>query len=227
MRGKRDWVFSILIVGVLGALTLLTGLPVLSQAAPEPMSPGATGLPPRPTPTAVPGAEASSSGAYIELRVPSAPAGLWTGVQWQDGGGDWRAVEGWQGTLDAVVDGEGKKVWWVAQERWGQGPFRWELRQGQDGPVLATSDPFSLPGAANQTVRVQVTKIALASGQGGGAGAESLPAAGGTRHSLVGHSIALLLVLVGLLLVLVGLLTLLDTPWRVVRARRETREESP
>jgi hypothetical protein len=224
MRGKRDWVFSVLIVGVLGALTLLTGLPVLSQAAPEPVSPGATGLPPRPTPTAVPGAEDPSSGAYIELRVPSAPAGLWTGVQWQDGGGNWHAVEGWQGTLDAVVHGEGKKVWWVAQEQWGQGPFRWELRQGQDGPVLATSDPFALPGAADQTVRVQVAGVARIGDQWSAAGAESLPAAGGTRHSLASHSIALLLVLVGLLLVLVGLLALLDTPWRDARARRGTRE---
>jgi hypothetical protein len=152
--------------------------------------------------------------------VPSAPAGLWTGVQWQDGLGDWHAVQSWQGTLDAVVDGEGSKLWWVAQAQWGQGPFRWELYQGQGGPVLARSGPFSLPRLANQTVRVQVAEVARASGQGGGAGAGSLPATGSTRPTPASHSIALLLALL-------GLLVLLGTPWCIAGTRRGTRENSP
>jgi hypothetical protein len=216
MQGKRGWVRSVLFVGVLGALTLFAGLPILSQAAPVSQPPVGTRLPSRPTPTAISAGPISPlappPGAYIELRVPSAPAGLWTGVQWQDGVGDWHAVDGWQGTLDAVVDGEGSKLWWVAQAQWGQGPFRWELYQGQGGPVLARSDLFSLPGAANQTVRVQVAEVALASGQGGGVAAGSLPATGGARPTPASQSIALLLASV-------GLLTLLGTPWCVARAR--------
>jgi hypothetical protein len=90
-------------------------------------------------------------GGYIELHVPIAPAGLWTIVQWQGSLGEWYDVEGWQGTLD-----EGnKKTWWVAGADCGKGPFRWVISEGPQGPVLATSAPFYLPGWDNSTVRVE------------------------------------------------------------------------
>ena len=90
-------------------------------------------------------------GGYIELRVPIAPSGLWTVVQWRGSLGEWYDVEGWQGTLD-----EGnKKTWWVARADYGKGPFRWVVSEEQQGPVLATSALFYLPRWNDSTVRVE------------------------------------------------------------------------
>ncbi|MFQ5614406.1 MAG: hypothetical protein ACE5H9_19970 [Anaerolineae bacterium] len=111
-------------------------------------------LPPRNTitPTPPPGDDDGPPlGAYIELSVPGAPAGVWTGVQWQDANGDWQIVEGWQGTLDS-----GGKRWWVAPKDFATGPFRWTVFQGQGGPVLGSSQPFNLPGEAQTTTQVTV-----------------------------------------------------------------------
>ncbi len=104
-------------------------------------------LPPRPT--AVPTVTATPPSVYappmvggsILLRVPSAPAGLWTVVQWQDGLGGWHDVEGWQSTL---VDGW--QIWWVSRRDFGTGPFRWTVYQDSTkGAVLAVSQSFNLP----------------------------------------------------------------------------------
>jgi hypothetical protein len=126
--------------------------------------------PPTPTPTTRPpkkpgtGARASEkAGAWIELRCrrtdESPPLDwpeLWTAVQWQDAGGRWHDVEGWRGTLDEVADGVGKKVWWVAEKDFGTGPFRWTVRPGYGGDLLAASVSFQLPRAAGETIRVEV-----------------------------------------------------------------------
>jgi len=82
---------------------------------------------------------------------------LWTLVQWQDDKGAWYDVEGWQGTLDEVQDGAGRKTWWVAKSDKGKGPFRWRVYRGQGGWLLATSEPFYLPGLNGGTVTVEVS----------------------------------------------------------------------
>ena len=132
---------------------------------------GGNGLPPRP-PTATPippgkpgnGARsAERAGAWIELhcqlstqsRTPYGPE-LWTSVQWQDTGGRWHDVEGWRGTLDEMAVGVGRKVWWVAQRDFGTGPFRWIVRHGYGGDLLAGSESFSLPGTAGETMQVEM-----------------------------------------------------------------------
>jgi hypothetical protein len=128
-------------------------------------------LPPRPTAQAQPQAPSRPPvGAQIELRVqfpadwPWASAhwqDLWTVVQWQDAGGDWHAVEGWQGGLDGVsVDDAGTvtghKTWWVAEEDFDSGPFRWVIAQSKDGAPLAASAPFDLPSVNRATATVTV-----------------------------------------------------------------------
>jgi hypothetical protein len=106
-----------------------------------------------PTPTGPPAGDQDNgppAGAHIELHVPSAPAGAWTVVQWQDSAGGWHDVEGWRGTLDA----SGYRRWWVDAKDFGTGPFRWVVSQGPDGPVLGISQPFNLPSEAGQVLPV-------------------------------------------------------------------------
>lgn len=130
--------------------------PLAALAAPPALPPRPTPPTPTPaTPTPAPLSETTSRpepppGGYIVLRAPSAPANLWTVVQWQDNAGGWHTVEGWQGALDAGA----QKVWWVAEKDFGAGPFRWALYRGQRGRLLAAGKPFYLPRAANQTVTV-------------------------------------------------------------------------
>lgn len=114
-------------------------------------------LPPRPSPvpTVSPGSVLYPEG-YIELSVLSARADLWTAVQWQAHDGIWHTVEGWQGTLDEIKNGQGRKTWWVGKADMGTGPFRWLIYQSYQGKLLATSSPFYLPGLFEQTVKVEV-----------------------------------------------------------------------
>jgi len=138
-------------------------------------------------------------------------------VQWQDSAGVWRDVQGWQGSFDAVSQGEGSKTWWVAQQDWGKGPFRWELCQQSTGAMLATSDPFYLPGGPNQRVQVHVASLSQEPSHSAGTGLAmggGLPPTGGTRDTPSGQWVALLVALV-------GLLALLGTPWCVVQGRRQ------
>ncbi len=131
---------SILLASVVGMLLLVTWLLPLALA-----------LPPRPTPEPTPTPRARRPNGAIELTVESAPAGLWTVVQWQDALGGWHDVGGWQGALDA---GD-RKTWWVDKADYGKGPFRWMVTQG--GELMATSEPFYLPEATGQIVRVSVS----------------------------------------------------------------------
>jgi hypothetical protein len=55
-----------------------------------------------------------------------------------------------------VKDKVGKKTWWVAGRDLGTGPFRWRVYRSEGGSLLATSEPFDLPGAVGATVTVEV-----------------------------------------------------------------------
>jgi hypothetical protein len=210
IRGCVNLIRFVLVVCVLVIVCLIVSLPALTLAAPL----ATPVLPPRPTPRSTPATEMPPPGAYIELQVLSAPAGLWTKVQWQDSWGGWHDVEGWQGTLDTVD----QKVWWVAPKDFGTGPYRWAIYAGRSGPSLGASDPFYLPDATEQRVRVRVSVSPQAQGQArpevwGDAGIEALPHAGGTQQLPTSHLIALLLALVGLLAVL-------STPWCAAPAKK-------
>ena len=151
-------------------------LPVMTQAAPPVLPPRPTPvLPPRPTPqpapvsTSQPMCRPSARGS-IELRFQTTPERiwnthwqeLWTVVQWQDSLGNWRDVEGWQGTFDEFDHDEdrdvceGKKVWWVAPPDFGKEPFRWVIYRGSRGKLLAQSGSFYLPNSASEGVKAEV-----------------------------------------------------------------------
>ena len=112
-----------------------------------------SGLPPRDVPTPGPnnddkgGSGGRPVGAYIELQ---ALAGAWIVVQWQDSAGGWHDVEGWRGSV------ANSSRWWVHPKDFGTGPFRWVVMQSVDGAVVGTSEPFRLPGEANQVVQVEI-----------------------------------------------------------------------
>jgi hypothetical protein len=135
---------------------------VLLLAWPSSPTHAGPGLPPRetPTPTRPPGdgdddKDDEPVGAHIVLHIPSAPAGLWTIVQWQDSVGSWHDIEGWQGMLD---DGD-QKAWWLAADLFGKGPFRWLVYQGQGGKLLAQSELFYLPHSVGETVKIEVSLV--------------------------------------------------------------------
>jgi hypothetical protein len=119
--------------------------------------------------TPTPGSTQAPSGALIELRVrfPEWIAfqwqELWTVVQWQDGSGHWHSVEGWQGSLDEVTvdDGKiaGRKVWWLAGDLFGRGPFRWLVYRVRAGKLVAESEPFNLPDRVGGTVMVETALV--------------------------------------------------------------------
>lgn len=95
---------------------------------------------------------AAPAGVQFSLQAAAAPAGAWTGVQWQDGRGQWQDVTGWQGLLEA-----GRKTWWAAAEGLGAGPFRWVIYTQRGGALWAASPAFTLPA----TDRWQVTVTLL------------------------------------------------------------------
>ncbi len=154
----------VMTIGLLGLLALAVWLPSRTQAAPLPPRPTAATRTPTPTappptaapptappPTAQPAQPRRVVGATIVLHAPSAPAGAWTIVQWQDGFGAWHDVQGWQGTLD-----DGVQIWWVAERDLHTGPFRWTLYQSQDGALLDVSESFYLPSNTGQVVLVEM-----------------------------------------------------------------------
>jgi hypothetical protein len=184
MIRKRALVRSeVFFISVLAIVLIGAALMSASLSAP------ARALPPRPTaeptvePTVEPTAEPTprsptakdvETGGYIELRAQfpadwpwheSPWQDMWTVVQWQDAGGDWLEVEGWQGGLDDVsltpaVDGGisvvGEKVWWVAKPQMGKGPFRWAVYGSAGDELLATSDDFNLPAAPHEIKSVEL-----------------------------------------------------------------------
>ena len=133
-----------LAIVTVGVLLMVASLPTLTVQA---------GLPPRSTPTP-PAAAPSSNGAFIELHVSggSMPIGLWTVVQWQDSAGNWRTVEGWQGTTYE----DNHVLWWVSHADLGKGPFRWQVYRSPGGIWLGNSPSFTLPGYDGATVKIEV-----------------------------------------------------------------------
>ena len=140
------------------ALLLLGLLPGLALAAPA-------DLPDRPLPNSSPAA----NGGKIVLKTVFGDEwsstdlewqDLWTVVQWQDRWGSWHDVTGWQGTLDKVYTSggqiKGMKSWWVPEELFGGGAFRWLLYKSQDGDLWVQSEDFELPERTRQTVTVEV-----------------------------------------------------------------------
>ena len=126
-----------------GTLSMAASLPTLTVYA---------GLPPRPT--SMPPVAPPSAGGFIELHVTgrSLPVGLWTVVQWQDDSGNWRTVEGWQGTTYE----DNHVLWWVSHADLGKGPFRWVVYRSPGGVWLGNSQSFNLPGYAGATVKVEM-----------------------------------------------------------------------
>jgi len=166
VSGFRFWAATV--VCVLLAATLL---PLVVLAAPPALLPP----PPPPPPEIDPGPAPQPAGGFIELQAQFPPSGasrrwpwtavhwqeLWTTVEWQDARGEWRAVEGWQGTLDGVRFGDGaptgQKTWWAAEDDLGSGPFRWMVYRARGGRLLATSEAFYLPGSIGATTTVVVS----------------------------------------------------------------------
>ena len=153
---------QLILAAILGVSIFV--LVVLAWATPDTVAQG----PPLPTPTNVSSGGGSGGGgsdnddddddhrpigAYIALQVQPASSELWTVVQWQDSAGGWHDVEGWRGTLDS----SGYRRWWVAAKDFNTGPFWWVVKRGANGPVVGTSDPFTLPGQANSTLQVSVS----------------------------------------------------------------------
>ena len=165
VSGFRFWAAVLVCV-----LLIATLLPLIVQAAPP------ASLPPLPPLPPTSGQRSQPAGCFIKLHVQFPPTWpwakvhwqeLWTTVQWQDARGEWHAVEGWQGTLDGVRLGDGDapigdKTWWAAEDNLGSGPFRWAIYRGEGGGtgrgrLLATSEPFYLPGSTGATATVDVS----------------------------------------------------------------------
>jgi hypothetical protein len=168
-RDRLSAAWLLLACGTVCAFLVVAALPAWVQAQskdlpprPPTATPTATPLPPTGKPQSRP-RPAGPGGAWIALDCQLAAQSrsvfvpeLWTAVQWQDSRGRWHDVEGWRGQLEAVANGRGTKRWWVAQKDFGTGPFRWVVRRGQEGALLAASQPFSLPRAKGETVRVGI-----------------------------------------------------------------------
>lgn len=119
-------------------------------------------LPPRSTPvsTTVPSITIlpATDGEQIQLRlaneVDEIPTELWTTIEWRDTNtGDWHMVDGWQGNLDTPTT----QTWWVGDDMFGDGPFRWHLYESEGGNLLATSESFNLPTNLGLMVTINVT----------------------------------------------------------------------
>ncbi len=116
-------------------------------------------LPDRDTPTPSSADNKGDSGgdapllAHIELFVSPTPIGVEAAVQWQDPQGNWHDVTGWTRVLQ-----NGYERWTVEAKDFGTGPFRWQVRTGgPDGVVVGSSEPFSLPAGAGETLPVHLS----------------------------------------------------------------------
>jgi hypothetical protein len=131
-------------------------------------------LPPRPTaeptPTPVPAPAVAHAPASSFIKLTTAFPASWpwharhwrtvkTQVQWQTAAGDWVDVTGWYGAHDQITaaaddSAVATKLWWVAPEHYGTGPFRWVVLD--EAEPLAVSAPFTLPVRAGYAVGVAV-----------------------------------------------------------------------
>jgi hypothetical protein len=176
MRTKTGRICSVLVASALSAFLLVAALPRLTLATPlalppRPTIPPTPSVPPTHTPVSYPTPPRASrlhpgpSGGFIDLQAQFGPAWPWADVHWQelwtvvqlrDHRGGWHDVDGWQGTFDEIINLRGRKVWWVAEEHLGLGQFRWAVYLSPGGRLLATSEPFYLPGSPGDTVTVEV-----------------------------------------------------------------------
>lgn len=144
-------------LGLFIAFALLAPAPA-AALPPRPPRPTVTPRPTSPTPPAKPSPRRTL--IVLVFTAPEMPpAGwqaLWTGIQWQDAIGAWHDVDGWQGALDEIARGVGKKTWVVAEGHLGSGPFRWLVYARQGDDVVAASQPFYLPSAAGDIYEVRV-----------------------------------------------------------------------
>lgn len=161
---RSSFIFTL--IGALVCVVLSAVLfPLMARAASPDMPPRpAPVVPPRPVRRSQP--KKKSMGALIELRAQFDRTWSWaddpwqgleTIVQWQDGWGDWHDVEGWRGGFDEVKGYEGRKSWWMSEDHFGTGPFRWAVYVGQDGEPVGLSEPFDMPRSVGQIVRVVVS----------------------------------------------------------------------
>ncbi len=154
-------VFALLLaaLSLLPAQAMRVNLP--PRPTPQPTSPPTSQPTPQIEPTSWPALAGVASSIELRVRFGRLEQArhwqeYWTVVEWQDALGGWHEVEGWRGTLDEIVDGEGRKVWWMAQKDLGTGPFRWTVYRRLSGGLLARSEPFDLPGTAGQTAVINV-----------------------------------------------------------------------
>jgi len=180
----RRWSFLVVLALAMVTLSgLFVEAPEASSAA-SPTAPEPTWTSgPVPTKTPYSSQPAVGGGGTIVLHVAWPPGmewqGWWTGVQWQDGLGDWHDVKEWQGALDSTADGEGLKEWWFPNTLSGTGPFRWTVYREQEGMPLAVSEPFNLPRSGSRTVEVEVSSEEALLPMAGGVGGLWLLASGG------------------------------------------------
>ena len=171
MSKRKPGIHLTLVVGIGSVLLTITALSGLAKAAPVALPPRPPTRTPQvaPQPTSLPALATVLDGAMIELRVQFPQdrleyhwQELWTVVQWQDEFDNWREVEGWQGTPDEVVSGEGgrvdgKKVWWLSGDLFGQGPFRWMVYRSQGKKLIVESELFYLPDRDGATLLVETS----------------------------------------------------------------------
>lgn len=89
--------------------------------------------------------------AAIVLQTMPAPSDLWSVVQWHDEQGGWHDIENWRGS---VVNG--RTIWWVLEQDFGKGPYRWLVFDQEGGNLLATSDTFNFPSEPKEQLVVEV-----------------------------------------------------------------------
>jgi len=132
-------------------LSLLLGLFIGTLA---PATPAYADLPPRPMLPPEEDDDELARPVVAPLILSTDPNrnDLWSVVQWQDAQGGWQDVTGWRGT---VV--KGRTIWWVEQKDFGKGPYRWVVLQGEGGALMATSQPFNLPGQPQKPLVIDVT----------------------------------------------------------------------
>ena len=128
-----------LLTSVILTIVLLVSLCVSARAE----------LPPRHT------TDTDPATASINLYAPAAPLHAWTAVQWQDMDGEWHTVEGWQGTLDE----EYRISWWLGEEHFGQGPFRWLIFDNEGGEMLFRSQTFYMPSHRLEEIHVAISPL--------------------------------------------------------------------
>ncbi|VAW43360.1 hypothetical protein MNBD_CHLOROFLEXI01-2721 [hydrothermal vent metagenome] len=126
-------------------------------------------LPPRENPDADVAIEANGLGARVHLQgyfsqdwpweTMHWQEDLWLKVQWYDEDGVWQDVDGWQGTFEAIQQGEdwmGVKEIWLADAHLGTGPYRWQIVERSNGRLLTTSDPFYMPSKGGDLMAVDI-----------------------------------------------------------------------